>query len=52
MDSARKTHFIAQYVLIFSYISRVYYGYATKHKKDIPSYCYNACVVLIALRVK
>lgn len=35
MDSARKTHFISQYVLIFSYIARVYYGYAVKNLGEI-----------------
>ncbi|MHB1041481.1 MAG: cytochrome b/b6 domain-containing protein [Eubacteriales bacterium] len=34
-DSARKTHFIFQYVLIFSYIARVYYGYAAKNLGEL-----------------
>ncbi|MFZ5652323.1 MAG: cytochrome b/b6 domain-containing protein [Bacillota bacterium] len=35
MDSARKTHFIAQYLLLFSYLARVYYGYVTKNYSEI-----------------
>ncbi|MFZ5646626.1 MAG: cytochrome b/b6 domain-containing protein [Bacillota bacterium] len=35
MDSARKTHFITQYLLLFSYLARVYYGYATKNHREI-----------------
>lgn len=35
MDSARKAHFIAQYVLLFSYVARVYYGYVTKNYREI-----------------
>ncbi len=35
MDSARKTHFIAQYVLISSFLARIYYGYVAKNYKEI-----------------
>lgn len=35
MDSARKDHFITQFVLLFSYLARVYYGYATKNYREI-----------------
>lgn len=35
MNSARKAHFIAQYILICSYVARVYYGYMTKNYKEI-----------------
>ncbi|MDA8097817.1 MAG: cytochrome b/b6 domain-containing protein [Desulforudis sp.] len=35
MDSARKTHFIAQYVLISSYLARVYYAYSAKNYREI-----------------
>lgn len=35
MDSARKTHFIAQFVLLFSYLARIYYGGVTKNYREI-----------------
>ncbi|MEW6697096.1 MAG: cytochrome b/b6 domain-containing protein [Bacillota bacterium] len=35
MESARKTHFLAQYMLIFSFLGRVYYSYVTKNYKEI-----------------
>lgn len=35
MNSARKTHFIAQYFFLFSYLARIYYGCATKNYREI-----------------
>ncbi|MCL6639286.1 MAG: cytochrome b/b6 domain-containing protein [Firmicutes bacterium] len=35
MDSARKTHFIAQYILLFSYLARLYYACAAKNAGEI-----------------
>ena len=35
MDSARKTHSIAQFALIFSYIARVFYGFKNKKYTEI-----------------
>jgi len=35
MDSARKTHFIAQFVLLFSYLARVCYGFKNKNYREI-----------------
>ena len=35
MDSARKTHFIAQFTLLFSYLARVCYGFKDKNYKEI-----------------
>lgn len=35
MDSARKTHLIANNVLIWSYLARVYYGYAANNYGEI-----------------
>lgn len=35
MDSAQKVHFIAQYALLFSYLARIYYGYADKNHREI-----------------
>lgn len=35
MNSARKTHFIAQFALLFSYLGRVYYGLTDKNYREI-----------------
>lgn len=35
MQSAKKTHFVAQYVLLFSFIGRVYYSAVTRDYKSI-----------------
>jgi len=35
MNSARKTHFIAQYMLIFAFLARVYYALQNKNYKEI-----------------
>lgn len=35
MNQARKSHFIAQYLLIFSYLARIYYAIVSKNYRDI-----------------
>lgn len=35
MESARKTHFLARYLLIFSFLGRVYHSYVTKDYREI-----------------
>jgi len=35
MNSARKTHFIAQFMLIFAFLARVYYALQKKNYKEI-----------------
>lgn len=35
MEHAQKTHFIAQYVLLSSFLARVYNGYVTKNYREI-----------------
>lgn len=35
MESAQKVHFIAQYALLFSYLTRIYYGYVDRNYREI-----------------